>query len=255
MSESIRNPAVFRNINKLRDRVADVHFKGDKVSILIDCESGEFSIPKSIGDLEASIRRKSIASHGSHQFKHAELKILQSDHGQISFEWADSDWQSSLSEKAVLLLQETLRAINHCGQISKSGSVKEVLLACVRSLKHELPEEIAMQSAWMGELERIPAEKLLSKSAPGTYILRKGDEYTKEIEGNLAEQDSLPVRCFVLTLAESHGKISDRILIQRPSGWAIFNDDLLLGDYRFKTLSEVISQAGGSKPISQKRAA
>lgn len=252
MSDSIHNPVVYRNINRLRDLIGDLHFKGDRVSVLVDCASGEFNVPQPIGDLEARMHQ---ARKTSREFKYAELKILYTDKGQVSFEWSDPEWKDSLSPMAVALLSETLSALNHCGQTIQSSSAKDVLLECVRSLKREMPEEISQHSAWLGDLERIPAEKILGKATPGTYILRKGDEYTRVIEGNLAAQDSFPVRCFVLTLAEPCGKISDKILIQRPNGWAIFNDDLLLGDYRFKPLGEVIAFAGGLKPLNSKRAA
>ncbi len=252
MSESIRNPAIFRNINRLRDLIVDPRFKGGSVSVLIDCETGEFSIPQTIGDLEARMRQSN--KNASHPLKHGALQI-HTVSGRISFQWTDGDWQSSLSEKAISLLNETLEAINHCGQLSASTDPKEVLFDCVRSLKYEMPDEIAMQSAWLGDLERIPAEKLLRKAPQGTYILRKGDSYTRVLEGNLAAQDTLPIRCFVLTLADSSSKISDKILIQRPTGWAIFNDDLLLTDYHFQPIAEVIAQAGGLKPIGLKKAA
>lgn len=252
MSESIRNPAVYRNINRLRDLIADAHFKGDTVSVLIDCETGEFTIPQAIGDLEPRMRQSRKTS--SHPFKHGTLQI-HTKSGQVSFQWVDADWQHSLSEAAISLLHETLAAINHCGQLSASANPKEVLFDCVRSLKWEMPDEITSQSAWLGDLERIPAEKLLSKAPPGSYLLRKGDAYTRLLEGNLAAQDALPVRCFVLTLADSSSKISDKILVQRPNGWAIFNDDLLLTDYRFKSLAEVIAQAGGLTPLTLKKAA
>ncbi len=252
MSDSIHNPAVYRNINRLRDIVADSRFKGDRVSVLIDCESGELNIPQAIAELELWMRQ---SKKKSRSFKYAEIKILQTASGQVSFEWSDPQWRSSLSEAAVSLLLETLSSLNHCGQLSKSNSAKEVLYECVRSLKSEMPEEIAQHSAWHGDLGRFSAEKILAKAPPGTYLLRKGDEYTRVIEGNLSEQDSLPVRCFVLTIHERGAKISEKVLIQRPNGWAIFNDDLFLSDYRFKPLAEVIGAAGGLKPLSLKKAA
>ncbi len=252
MSDSIHNPAVYRNINRLRDLIGDAHFKGDRVSVLIDCETGEFSVPQAIGELEARMHQ---AKKTSRQFKYAELWIRSIDGGQVVFEWSDPDWDSSLTHAAAGVLSETLSAVNRCGRMVQSGSAKEALLECVRSLKREMPEEILQHSAWAGSIERIPAEKILGKAAPGTYLLRTGDEYTRVIEGNLAAQDSFPVRCFVLTLAGPCGKISDKILIQRPNGWAVFNDDLLLSDYRFKPLAEVIAACGGVKPLSLKRAA
>ncbi len=255
MNHSMHNPSVWHNVNRLRDHLDNPHFKGDKISLLIDCASGEFSIPQSIGDLETNMQscRRSRGRMG--QFKHAELFFAVSSDGGVTFEWKDSDKKIPLSEKASLILQSTLDEINRCGSKTKSGSAKEALCSCIRTIKTELSQEIANHSAWRGAIQRMEAERLLLKSSPGTYLLRNGDQYTRQIEYNLAKQDPFPVRCFVMTVVGSRENIYDKIFIQRPNGWAIYNDNLELSDYLFKDLSEIIAQAGGEKAFAVGRAA
>ncbi len=252
MKHSMHNPSVWHNINRLHDHLADPHFKGNKISIMIDCSSGEFNIPRTIGELESKIQ---LPKEPLPQLKHAELTISVGDKGTISFEWVDTDKEIHLTEKAALILRSTLDEMNRCGGETKSGSPHEALSQCMSSMKRELSSEIAEQSAWRGDLKRMAAEKLLLKSSSGTYLLRNGDECTSEIEENLAKHDPFPVRCFVMTVVGKSENIYDRVLIQRPNGWAIYNDDLELSDYFFKNLSEIISQAGGKTPLESGRAA
>jgi hypothetical protein len=251
----MHNPSVWHNINRLHDHLADPHFKGDKISLLIDCNSGEFSIPQPIGDLKAKMQSPKRSQGSSSQFKHAKLTVLSSGKGEISFEWVDSDKNIPLTEKASRILKLTLEEINRCGGQTKSGSAKDALSNCLSSVDKELSQEIANQSAWRGALQRMEAEKLLQKSPPGTYLLRNGDPFTREIEYNLAKYDPFSVRCFVMTVVGKNKNIFDKVLIQRPNGWAIYNDNLDLSDYQFKDLSEIITKAGGEKPFEAGRAA
>lgn len=247
----IENPIVWKNLQRLRDHAAGRNFQGDKISLLIDCETGELSIPQPIGDLESSIQMQNMQKKKTGSWRHVELLITSKDM-HLSFGW--EDLQLPLSEKASGILKATLDLLNYSGRMAQSGLVKEVISQCLRSVKNDLGDELSTNSAWKGSISRLEAEKLLRSSSPGTYLFRKGDDYTLEMEYNLAKQDPLPVRCYVMTLVAESRKMSDFILLQRPNGWALYNDDLELGDYHFKSLEEVIAEAGGVRPLEKKAA-
>lgn len=248
---TIENPIVWKNLQRLRDHAAGRNFQGDRISLLIDCETGELSIPQAIGDLESSMQMQKGQNRKSGFWRHAEL-LIASKNGQVLFSWENLNLP--LSERASGILKATLDLLNRFGRMSKSGNAKEVISQCIQAVNKELSDELSANSAWKGSIGRLEAEKLLSHSSPGTYLLRKGDDYTLAIEYNLAKQDPLPIRCFVITLVGDYKKISDSILLQRPNGWALYNDDLELGNYQFQSLEDVIAEAGGVKALEGKAA-
>lgn len=241
------NSFVHRNLNHLSDRIADPTFQGSSIPLLIDENTGEMITPKSIEELK---KHKSFFSSSTDVLKdvqYVELIIHTSEEGKLHFTLKPSNL--SLSEKALEILNETLDLLNHCGKQCGSGSMKETLFLCVQTFRSALSQEIFTKNAWRGSVSREEAERLLNNTPPGTYLLREGDEYTKEMEENLSNRTPFFLHCYVITVTEKRGKVADHILIQAAEGWALYNDDLNLEDYAFKDLTTTIEEAGGAKPL------
>jgi hypothetical protein len=113
----------------------------------------------------------------------------------------------------------------------------------------ELANEIQIRKEWIPLVTRLEAESLLQNRPIGTYLLREGDLETQEIEQNLIRSNPQPFHCYVATVVEEEGKISDWLLIQQREGWAIYDDDPDLNSYTYqKDLSHLLKSFGAKWP-------
>ena len=247
----IQHPSTWYNLNRLRDYAASPHFNQKKISVLIDCLTGDIYIPQSINELESRIHgTKKERDTAIGECRHAQLEI-QSASGKICFELSTKELP--LEDRAALVVKETLTILNQVGE--RSHTAMETLRHCMRDIKLELPLEITTHSGWWGALNRSEAEKLLMKEDAGTFLLREGDEETKRLEWTLQKKNRFPVRCYVLTVVEDQRKIADKVLVQRASGWAFYNDNLSLSNCTFKDLNSVTASCGGKRPYKMLRKA
>ena len=188
--------------------------------------------------------------HGAGEFRYAELEIESSKEGiHFSLLWKELQ----LEDRAALVIQETLDVLNQVGLQCHTSS--ETFSKCMRCIKLRLPLEAPAHAGWWGALNRKEAERLLKKREVGTFLLREGDEETKRLEWTVQKNNPFPVRCYVMTLLEEKGKISDKVLVQTAGGWALYTDNLELGSYAFKSLSAAIASCGGKTPYKTLRKA
>jgi hypothetical protein len=187
--------------------------------------------------------------------KQAELIVKQTGEG-IVFEIDDRPDHEldlkELDERAQKVARQTLHLLNQ----QKAKSPREAFDRLRNAEIEVLAPEIQNQPAWRSDiLTRAQAEAWLKESPFGTFILRNGDDVTEEIEGRLHKVNRFPFHCYVMTKVEENQKIVDVLLIQRVNGWAIYNDEPDLTQYRYQTLSSLLSQAGALMPLPRRRPA
>ena len=251
MRKIIQHPSTWYNLNRLCDYMNRVQLNETKVSILIDCLTGEIYIPQSINELDPKLwGRKNKCAEVSDECRHAELEIRKSERG-ICFHLSIKALH--LADGVDLVIQETLDILNQAGKEALTGP--EALRHCIRSIQMELPFEVTAHPGWWGAISRIEAERLLLRQETGTYLLREGEEETRRLEWTVQKKHLFPIRCYVMTMIEEGGKISDQVLIQSPQGWMLYQDDLDLTQRPIKTLQAAILFCSGKRPYKMVRRA
>lgn len=97
---------------------------------------------------------------------------------------------------------------------------------------------------WKKEIDHLEAEHLLRQEKPGTYLIRKGDWITQNMEELLAKENHTALHCYVITIKEKENAIKELMLVQMRKGWILYDDnpDLSPESYRiFSTVHELLA--------------
>jgi len=118
--------------------------------------------------------------------------------------------------------------------------IEEVILDDLSSIQLT-PQEVQIEDlpGWMGSLNRIDAEKILSGRPLGTYLFRFGDEIALLSTFHFAEENFLSVYPYLITVVEEDDKISDILLLQTNKGWVCYHDDPDLKDPSYQFFSSL----------------
>jgi len=132
------------------------------------------------------------------------------------------------------IAQETVRVLNEIiAEYRVQGSVQ----AALQDLSHiKLVEPKGWLEdfpGWQGNMDRVAAERLLQRAPRGTYLLREGDELTRDIATQLSRENGVSVTAYVCTTVESEHKISDILILHTSRGWTLYNDNPDLSDAQY----------------------
>ena len=249
MNIQVRNSSTLRNLTHLRSYVLK-HPDEEKVSLLIDPMTGEMSLPQTLHDFEFLINKPRLEKRHP---EHARLAIHQGKTG-MEFDLVDDlgekrDLQQ-FSRGALMVITETLKVLNQL--LGPHYHTAKELFSHLDSVEmEELGVSIRMRPEWRSIFSRAEAEEILEGFPVGTYLLREGDEETREFEENLMMTNGQPFRLFVVTFVDDYEKISDRLLIQRREGWAMYDDNPDLDAYLYReNLDYLLAEMGARIPIS-----
>lgn len=250
MNIQVRNASTLRNLDRLRSYVLR-HPNEEKISVLIDPLTGEMSVPQNLQDFEFLIKKPRLDK--VHHPEQARLFIHSAKSG-VEFALLDEkDRERDLqqfSKGALLVVMETLKILNQL--LGPSFHSAKELFAQMDFLEiEELGADIQMRPEWRASINRVEAEDLLEGFTVGTYLLREGDEATQEFEENLMKTNSHSFRLFVVTFVDDFERVSDRLLIQRSEGWAVYDDNPDLNAYTYReNLNYILAEVGAKVPIS-----
>jgi hypothetical protein len=162
-------------------------------------------------------------------WKGISLRIYSKKDGQ-KFSLLDEHGKSftaeELSQNAEKIVEVTLSLLNEKSQklAFSPGSIEERVLEDLSFVSEFFTKEIEKHPAWMGNISRGEAESFLRKSPRGTFVLRRGDKATEAMMRNFCVSYRHTFPFFILTYSESHGKISEKLILEW-NGWFIYNDE------------------------------
>lgn len=190
-------------IDRVKENLARFEQAGMKTEykVLLDCNTGEMRFAKTISKIQ-------FASDHAHR-AHSEWKEVRLIRARGRFE---IEGLSGINKMAQKVMNETLSVLN--GGTRIVGEASDLL-------------------GWMGTMNRFDAEKTLSKSIVGTYLIREADEIAKASAYHFGEENFTDVHPYIITVVGEEGKISDELILRTDRGWIYYNDDPLLRDYEF----------------------
>lgn len=220
--------------------------KRRRYRVLLSRKSGDMRFAEKIARLEWHIAQKKARQAPLDEWKEVEI-VVHDEHPQsgIVFEVVDAHAQplvpSEFEPLAWRVAGETLEVLNFKGsqvrQLSKERLPEEEVLRDL-SMIHMAPHpRIEELPGWVGPLTRFEAEMRLIGRAPGTYLLREGDQITLAMTSRIGEENHVPLRAYVLTVVEKEGKIADKMLLQTNKGWTIYEDEPDLSSLKYRYFS------------------
>ncbi|MGD2169976.1 MAG: SH2 domain-containing protein [Chlamydiota bacterium] len=115
---------------------------------------------------------------------------------------------------------------------------------------------IASLPGWKKGVDHLEAERLLKDQKPGTYLVRKGDLITKNIEELLARENHTAIHCYIITIKEKENAIKELMLVQTEKGWILYDDnpDLTSKSYRvFSSIHQLLTSLKGQAKYPLKK--
>jgi hypothetical protein len=221
--------------------------KGGRIyKVLLNRRTGDLRFAQKISALEHRISRKGNQKEAPEDWKEIRVIVQQKASNEAAhFSVCDARGNplkpSDIEPLAWKIASETLDVLNSRAEEAKGTHpemlAEEAVLLDLSSIHLAAPRErIEDLPGWKGSISRIEAEKKLSGKPVGTYLLREGDEITLAISFHFAEENSLSIHPYLLTVVESENKIVDRLLLQTDRGWVFYHDDPNLQDsalYRY----------------------
>ena len=259
----------FKNLSRFKESLSCLSEKERANSnqrsyqVLLNCKTGEMNFPQKISSFEVSHRaeRRTTGGGKTENWKPVSLIVVQHSDGGVSFEVNDQHPQvGNLEPLARRISNETLSVLNQFGkEISSSApqglAEERVLVRALTSVQRSLEGESAEQlPGWVGRIDRLEAEEILQGKPVGTFLIRKGEDVVQLSADALSRSNREPVQLSVLTFVEQGKKISERLILQTPDGWALYTDDPQLREYTFyPSAQELLKaiQAIASTPITR----
>lgn len=183
--------------------------------ILVNPHTGDMSFADRTGPLQ--------------QWQRAQLQVWEKTRGH--WEALMDDTLKGLEPIAWNVLRETIEALNEWLAQQKTMDVALATLPNVHVVQSH--GHIENLPGWLGNMDRLKAEKLLEGAPKGTYILREGDEDTRAVAFHLAQENKMKVHAYVCTVVESGHKISDLLVLHTPQGWTLYQDNPDLFDSQY----------------------
>jgi hypothetical protein len=237
MAVEISHLEVFNNIvrfkNILEEQDATGAFSHDRAyPVLFNCKTGDvrFFEKREQGTTLAGWKKGEI--HVREQGKRVYLEFLDERQGALQ--------PQELAPFAWRILQETSQALNH--MLAQEGLAKDALpeAAALKDLSQihiSVPHHGRIETlpGWQGKLSRMEAEQFLERMEAGSYLLREGDFGTQGLVLHLSEANKMPLKGYLCTILEAHGKVSDVLLLQNGNRWTWYRDnpDLHDAEYEF----------------------
>lgn len=150
---------------------------------------------------------------------------------------------SGLSPLAIKTIKSTITTLNKLSSLVKgTGSDLITKIKAICKLQMDVgslqKDKSIMVAAWHS-VDRIRAEKLLSKQLPGTFLFRE-DYFAKVLSQQLSDKLGKDVRCITLTILELGGKVSDFTLAHVDHLWRWYDDALFCNVQGYTNIEELL---------------
>lgn len=256
MGREISRREVFNNLIRFKDSLLEMRGEqakeGDRVyKVLVHRRTGDMRFSQKIK--EHHLGRKGSKKESLADWKEVEIVVHQKNPREIaSFEVRDgrgalkpSEWDALAWE----VVSETIDVLNYKAKEMKGTHLEmlaeEAVLLDLSSIHLRVPrEKIQDLQGWMGSINRVDAERILSQKPVGTYLLREGDEITLSISFHFADENHLSIHPYLLTVLESRDKIAEFLLLETNRGWIRYHDDPDLKDpsYHYHSSARALVQ-------------
>jgi hypothetical protein len=166
-----------------------------------------------------------------------ELHLSAEDQGErVHFHFTDLE-PNHLDPLAVGILVETLDVLNYLASLylpDDQTLPENAALEHLADLHISVTvEKIESLPGWSGPISRMEAEKILSNSSPGTYLLRMRDKILKGVSETLAESNQMHIKLYVLTFVKDEREIGEYLLLKTQWGWTLVRDESDLSLYEY----------------------
>jgi len=231
-----QNLALFRHLIHRQAEKRSRFFRKAKKTYFafVNCNTGEMAF----ADLDKE--RKF-----SKDWKPLTIKLRPTDEGAFEVIGADGLFKcEELSKEAYRLFTKTMHILNQIAYDPRKGKNPFWVLRQVAHVDFILSEEEEGERNLIHRafhnVDRVEAERLLERRAPGTYLFRKG-EFAEILENELNKELSEPVVCITLTYRDWEEKVAEKTLVFDKGKWSFFNDDVELGGKSYGTVKELLS--------------
>lgn len=244
MSYEVSRREVLNNLTRFKSILSELYEgKGPmgaeerRYKALLNVKTGDIRFAQKISALEPHINPKIAKKEAVEDWKEIYLIVREND-GK-PFEIRDRKNRflkpSDMESLAWKVASETLEILNLKGKEVKARAnwilFEEAVLQDLSNIQiTPQRDRIEELPGWMGSLDRIDAEKILTRKPVGTYLLREGDELTMASTFHFAEENLISVHPYLLTVVEEEEKIADILFLQTNKGWVIYHDDPDLKD-------------------------
>ena len=188
------------------------------------------------GDIQFSQPESELA-----EWKEIQIEAKPKKKGSTSFEANDTDRHplnsAEMAPMAWKVMIETLEILNEMiAEYQNTPGILPEYAAFDHLSEQELQVSNTIESipGWIGEIDRMSAEKKLALQPVGAYLLRNGDSLTEAIAARLSESNQMRVELFICTVVEPEDKISDILILATNIGWTLYRDNPDLKDTEYQ---------------------
>ncbi|MBS0626420.1 MAG: hypothetical protein JSS32_10250 [Verrucomicrobia bacterium] len=261
MALEITRPEVLNNLIRFKDNLLEkregsgsFHSERTKTRVypvLLNRRTGDMRFAEKITNLESRISAHGKKKGAAEDWKEIRITV-EEESNRIRFEATDAEGRpihpKDLEALSWQIASETIEILNLMGkevpQTLGSYFPEEYILRDLSKI-HLASDQGRIEDlpGWNGHISRIEAEKKLSESPVGTYVLREGDELTMSITFHLEEENHIPLHTYILTVVEKEEKISDYLILHTNKGWTLYHDEPDLQQYQFHSTAHSLMGA------------